>query len=201
MAYGKGKNKDLVKRMVELGTLPTTTELSELRTRILSAIVIMAKSIWPDDVLTPPPQGRDIDAVMLKVQSELSKSGLNSVWGEKARLLAKAAVLEQWKRAQRLLFGKLRNIGALGDTPMADGTRRLVNLPEQFSRLLQKDDINQLQATAASRDFTETLRLFRDLASSDCGLPANQAEALRAMASSVRVRFQCPVWPLPSPDT
>ena len=194
MAYGKGKNKDLIKRMVELGTLPTTSELSELRTRMLSAAEIMAKSIWPDDVLTLVPQGKDVDAVMLKVQSELSKSGLNSVWGEKARLLAKAAVLEQWKRAQRLLFGKFRNIGTLGDTMMADGTKRLINLPEQFSRLLGKNDIDQLQAVAASRDFTETLRLFRDIAASDCGLPINQADALRAMASSVRDRFRCPVW-------
>jgi len=95
---------------------------------------------------------------------------------------------------QRLLFGKLRNIGALGDTPMADGTRRLVNLPEKFSRSLAKEDIDQLQAEAASRDFAETLRLFRDLSSSDCGLRAIQAEALRAMVSSVRDRFRCPEW-------
>jgi hypothetical protein len=60
MAYGKGKNKDLVKRMVELGTLPSTDELSELRTCILSAIEVMAKSIWPDDVLTPAPQGETL---------------------------------------------------------------------------------------------------------------------------------------------
>jgi hypothetical protein len=194
MAYGKGKNKDLVKRIVELGTLSTTTKLSELRTRILSALEVMAKSIWPADVLTPVPQDKDIDAVMLKVQSELSKSGLNSVWGEKARLLAKAAVLEQWKRAQRLLFGKLRNIGAFGDTPMADGTIRLVNLPERLSRSLTKEDIDRLQAMAASRNFSETLRLFRDLTSSDCGLTEIQAEALRAMASLVRDRFLCPEW-------
>ena len=81
--------------MVELGTLPAAAEMSELRTRVLCATKVMAKSIWPNDVLTPVPQGKDIDAVMLNVQSELSKSGLNSVWGEKARLLAKAAVLEQ----------------------------------------------------------------------------------------------------------
>jgi hypothetical protein len=194
MAYGKGKNKDFIKKMVELGTLPTTAELSDLRTRILSAIEVMAKSIWPNDVLMSGPQGKDIDAVMLKVQSELSKSGLNSVWGEKARLLAKTAVLEQWHRAQRLLFGRLKNIGALGDTPMADGTMRLVNLPEQYSRLLEKGDIDQLVAVTPSCDFAETLQLFRDLASSDCGLPANQAEALRAMAASVRDRFRCPEW-------
>jgi len=93
MAHGKGKNEDLIKRMVELGTLPTTAELSELRTRILSAIEVMAKAIWPVDILMPVPHRKDIDAVMLKVQSELSKSGLNSGWGEKARLLAKAVVL------------------------------------------------------------------------------------------------------------
>jgi hypothetical protein len=78
MAYGKGRNRDLIKRMVKLGTLPTTTELAEQRTRILPAMEVMAKSIWPDDVLTAIAQGKYIDAVMLKVQSELSKSGLNS---------------------------------------------------------------------------------------------------------------------------
>lgn len=72
MAYGKGKNKDLIKRMVQLGSLPTTAELSELRTRILSALDVMAQSIWPDDILTPIPSGKDIDAIMLKVQSEMS---------------------------------------------------------------------------------------------------------------------------------
>jgi hypothetical protein len=71
MAYGKGKSRDLVKRMVELGALPATAELSELRTCILSAIEVMAKSIWPDDVLTPVPQWKDVDAVLLKVQSVL----------------------------------------------------------------------------------------------------------------------------------
>jgi hypothetical protein len=77
---------------------------------------------------------------------------------------------------------------------MADGTIRLVNLPERLSRSLTKEDIDRLQAMAASRNFSETLRLFRDLTSSDCGLTEIQAEALRAMASLVRDRFLCPEW-------
>ncbi len=194
MAYGKGKNKDLIKRVVELGPLPTSRELSELRSRILIALGTMAASVWPRDIVEPIPQGKDIDAVMLRVQSELSQSGLNNVWGEKARLLAKTAVLEQWKRAQRNLFGRFKNIGTIGDTPMADGTNRLVNLPEVFSHTLTTEDIEQLNGLAADRDFSATLQLFCDLSSSDCGLSAVQADALRAMASSVRSRFRCPVW-------
>jgi hypothetical protein len=193
MAYGKGGNKDLIK---DGRARYAADHHGACRTK--NANTVSDRGHGKGDLAgrcsNDDPTREDIDALMLKVQSELSKSGLNSVWGEKARLLAKAAVLGQWNRAQRLLFGKLRNIGALGDTPMADGTRRLVNLPEHFSRLLDKDDIDQLVDVAASHDFAETLRLFRDLASSDCGLPANHAEAMRAMAASVRGRFGCPEW-------
>jgi len=113
MAYGKGQSKDLIKKAVELGTLPTSADLSSLRSSILEAVGTMAASIWPNDILQPIPHGKEIDAVMLRVQSELSKGGLNSVWGEKARLLAKSAVLEQWKRAQRNLIGRFKNVGQL----------------------------------------------------------------------------------------
>jgi hypothetical protein len=194
MAYGKGQNKDFIKRAVELGTLPMSPELSSLRSGILTALVAMAASIWPNDILQPIPHGRDIDAVMLKVQSDLSKRGLNSVWGEKARLLAKSAVLEQWKRAQRNLFGRFKNVGTVGDKPMAGGVKRLVNLPEAFSMTLTEGDIEKLQDLAANADFASMLELFRKLGCSNCGLTSPQTDALRAMLGAVRQRFACPAW-------
>jgi hypothetical protein len=194
MAYGKGKSKDLIKRAVELGTLPTSPQLSSLRSGILRAVATMAASIWPSDILQPIPHGKEIDAVMLKVQSGLSRGGLNSVWGEKARLLAKSAVLEQWKRAQRNLFGRFKNVGKVGDEPMADGVKRLINLPEAFSRRLAAEDLEQLQDLAAKTDFASTFNLFRTLGSGDCGLTSTQAEALRAILGIARERFACPVW-------
>jgi len=154
----------------------------------------MAASIWPNDILQPIPHGREIDAVMLKVQSELSKRGLNNVWGEKARLLAKSAVLEQWKRAQRNLFGRFKNVSTVGDKPMADGVKRLVNLPEASSRTLTEGDIQQLQDLAAKTDFAAMLELFRKLGWGNCGLTSTQADALRAMLGTVRERFACPAW-------
>lgn len=194
MAYGKGQSEDLIKRVVELGTLPMSPELSSLRSGILIALVTMAASIWPNDILRPIPGGKEIDAVMLKVQSELSKGGLNSVWGEKARLLAKSAVLEQWKRAQRNLFGRFKNVDKVGDKPMADGVKRLVNLPEEFSRTLAADDLEQLQDLAAKTDFASMLELFRNLGCSNCSLAPTQADALRGLLGIVRERFACPAW-------
>jgi predicted DCC family thiol-disulfide oxidoreductase YuxK len=194
MAYGKGQSKDLIKRVVELGTLPTSPDLLSLRSGILRAVATMAASIWPNDILQPIPHGKEIDAVMLRVQSELSKGGLNSVWGEKARLLAKSAVLEQWKRAQRNLFGRLKNVCTVGDKPMADGVKRLINLPEAFSMRLTDADIEQLQDLAARTDFASMLEMFRRLGCGDFGLTSTQADALRAMLGTVRERCACPAW-------
>ncbi|MBY3157364.1 hypothetical protein HFO56_34120 [Rhizobium laguerreae] len=194
MAYGKGKNKDLMKRMADLGTFPVSADLVELRSRIICTLDKMADAIWPSNILRPRPSGKDIDTVLLKVQSEVSKNGLNNVWAEKARLIAKAAVVEQWKRGQHNLFGRFRNVATVGDTPMDDGTQRLVNLPEEFSRTLTIADATALQTVAARRDFAATLKLFRDLGDSDCGFHPHQASALRAMADFVRTRFNRPVW-------
>lgn len=38
MANGKGQSKDLIKRVVELGTLPTSPDLSSLRSGIMRAV-------------------------------------------------------------------------------------------------------------------------------------------------------------------
>ncbi|MDW9481226.1 hypothetical protein GOB57_21515 [Sinorhizobium meliloti] len=194
MAYGKGRNKDLMKRMADLGTLPMTVELADLRSRIIDTLDKMAEAVWPANILDPIPSGKDLDAVLLKVQSDASKDGLNNVWAEKARMIAKSAVIEQWKRGQRNLFGRFRNIATVGDMPMGDDTQRLVNLPEQFSRSLTADDATELQKVAEALDFNDTLRFFRDLADGDGGLPPHHAAALRAMAEVVRDRFKRPAW-------
>ncbi|MCZ7861893.1 hypothetical protein O9X98_10940 [Agrobacterium salinitolerans] len=194
MAYGKGRNKDLMKRMADLGTLPMSADLADLRSRIITTLDKMADAVWPTDILHPIPSGKDLDAILLKVQSEASKGGLNNVWAEKARMIARSAILEQWKRGQHNLFGRFRNIATVGDNPMEDGTQRLVNLPEEFSRSLASDDVSALQNVAESLDFSATLRLVRDLENGDAGLAPNHAEALRAMADAVRERFKRPVW-------
>ena len=194
MAYGKGRNKDLMKRMADLGTLPMSAELADLRSRIIVTLDRMAEAVWPADILQPAPSGKDLDAVLLNVQSEAAKGGLNIVWAEKARLIVKCAVVEQWKRGQGNLFGRFRNIAAVGDIQMEDGTKRLVNLPEESSRPLTSEDAAALHDLAADHDFPATLKLFRDLSEEDCGLPPHQAGALRAMANVVRGRFKRPVW-------
>ena len=194
MAYGKGRNKDLMKRMADLGTLPMSADLSDLRSRIIHTLDRMADAVWPTGILQPIPSGKDLDTVLLKVQSEASKEGLNNVWAEKARMIAKSAVIEQWKRGQKNLFGRFRNCATVGDVPMEDGTKRLVNLPEEVSRSLTAEDATALQDLSSELDFAATLELFRDLADGDCGLPPHRADALRAMAAVVRGRFKRPVW-------
>ncbi len=183
-----------MKRMADLGTLPMSADLAGLRSRIIVTLDRMADAVWPADIFQPVPSGKDLDAVLLKVQSAASKDGLNNVWAEKARMIAKSAVIEQWKRGQNNLFGRFRNIASVGDRPMEDGTQRLVNLPEGFSRSLTSEDVAALQNIAESLDFGATLRFFRDLSDGDAGLPPNHAEALRAMADVIRERFKRPLW-------
>lgn len=194
MAYGKGRNKDLMKRMADLGALPMSADLSDLRSGIVETLDRMAAAVWPDDILDPVLSSKDIDGILVKVQSETSKSGLNIVWAEKSRLIAKPAILEQWKRGQRNLFGRFRNVATVGDKPMEDGTQRLVNLPEEFSRSLTAEDAAALQDMARGLDFAATMKLFRDLEDGDCGFPPHHADALRAMAAGVKERFKRPVW-------
>jgi hypothetical protein len=194
MAYGKGKSKDLQKRMADLGTIEMTSDLVELRSRVLDTIARMIETAWPSDVFDTVTPLKELDTVMFAVQSQASKHGLNSVWGEKARLIAKPVVLEQWKRAQKNAFGKFKNIATVGDTPLDDGTRRLVNLPEAVSRLLLDRDVMELQNFADGSSFIDAMQMFRDLRVGDVGLPTHRADALRALAETVRERWKRPVW-------
>lgn len=84
--------------------IPMSDELTDLRAKILATLGLMAAAIWPSDILTQIPSGKDLDALMLKVQSNLSKDGLNSVGDEKARLLAKSAAVsvhQSWAKRRR----------------------------------------------------------------------------------------------------
>jgi hypothetical protein len=167
MAYGKGKNKEMQKRMADLGTIEMTPDFARLRSTVFDTIGRMTDAVWPSDVFDAVTPLKDLDTVMLAVQSQTSKDGLNSVWGEKARLIAKPAVLEQWKRAQKNAFGKLKNIATVGETPLEDGTRRLVNLPEEVARLLSDHDVTEMQDFADGLSFTQAMQMFRDLRVSD----------------------------------
>jgi hypothetical protein len=180
--------------MADLGCVPLCPELARLRLESLRALKAMAEAVWPDDVLAPVPSGKELDSVLLRIQSDCSKRGFNNVWAEKARLQAKSALLEQWKRAQRNLFGRLKHISTVGDTPMEDGTPRLVNLPEEFSRTLSEADVSQLQELADGLDFKQAMKLFQDLKVGDANLPGHHATALRAMADIARQRYGIPQW-------
>jgi hypothetical protein len=194
MAYGKGSSREDLKRMADIGRSPMSHDLLDLRRKCLVAVGAMAQAVWPDHIAEEKPTGKAIDVVLLSLQSQASKDGLNNVWAEKMRLLAKSAILEQWSRAQRCLFGRLRNVSARAEKPMKSGRHRLLNLPEEWTDRLQDADVAALQALADGLDFRAAMALFRRLDSDDAGLPGIQTDALRAMLSAVEARFGCPEW-------
>ncbi|PTX52336.1 hypothetical protein IQ03_01126 [Gemmobacter caeni] len=194
MAYGKGSAKTDLKRMADLGQTPMTPEIAELRRLCLLTVQEMSQAVWPETITDPRLTGKELDQILLRVQSDASKRGLNNVWAEKMRLLAKSAVTEQWKRAQARLFGRLKHVSARAETPAKDGTRRLLNLPEVWTSRLSEADVAAIQARADPLDFPAAMSLFRDLRSGDAVLTPLQAEALRDMEAAVSARFGCPVW-------
>lgn len=180
--------------MADIGSFEMNLDLSDLRMRMIAALGQFASAVWPDDIIDPRLSSKDIDRLMVVTQSNITKSGLNAVWAEKARLIVKSAVQEQWQRGQRLLFGKFKNISTIGDTPIENGPSRLVNLPEEYSWRLSEADVVALQDLADGLDYRKTLDLFRGLRQSNMDLSPLQADALRAMADVVRNRYKCPVW-------
>ena len=167
MAYGKGSAKTDLKRMADLGQAPMTPELAELRRACLLTVQEMARAVWPETITDPRLGGKELDRILLRVQSDVAKRGLNVVWAEKMRLLAKPAVNEQWKRAQGQLFGRFKRISARAEKPAKDGTLRLLNLPEEWTAKLSDVDVAALQARADPLDFRAVIGLFRDLRSGD----------------------------------
>lgn len=194
MAYGNGAAKDHDKRMADLGHLVMTAEMTQLRSRCLAAVSDMARAVFPDCIEEPRPSGKEIDALLLPLQVKVRESGLNSVWAEKVRFLAKVSVMEQWKRRQNNLFGRLKNISARGDRPMEDGHLRLLNLTEAWSRALSDADVNAVQAHTEQLDFRAILALVGALRQSDAGFTAHQAAALRSIVMGVEDRYECPEW-------
>lgn len=180
--------------MVDLGRLDMFDDLSLLREKCLLALRKMASSVFPAQIETPIPDGKNLDKALLKLQVKIRSDGMSSVWAEKARLMAKTAIQEQWKRGQANLFGRIKHISKRGDKPMDDGHLRLVNLPEEWSRSLSDDDVAALQARADALDFRGAMALFSELRFSDAGLTETQAGALRAMLRAVEDRFGCPQW-------
>ena len=195
MAYGNGKTKGLEKRMVDLGRSLPCRDLLDIRSRFIDAVREIGRSAWPVSILDPVSNAKDLDLVMTAVQAGL-KGRLNAVWAEKARLVAKAAISEQWRRAQKTLFGKFKHIAAYGDFPLKDGSKRLINLPEEWSALLSKADVEALRSFAAGFNFTGAMEMFRRLKAKSAvsGLTHLQVDALRAILQSVEERFGFPEW-------
>ena len=180
--------------MVSLGQAVLTEELAELRRKTFCVVQEMARAAYPDSIVEPLPSGKDLDQVILEVQKKARKNGLKSFWAERARIIAKGAVLEQWRRGQKNLFGKLKNISTRGHQPSKDGHLRLVNLPEDWSRRLTDADVDQLQALADSMDFATTMAFFRNLQVGTAEIEQHLAEALLSVVNAVNNRFSCPVW-------
>jgi hypothetical protein len=197
MAYGKGRNKGKDKRMADVGRSPTPPALARLRELYLDALEVFADAVWPASILEQPRSGKDNDALMMPVQASM-KGTINNVYAEKARLAVKAAVSEQHRRGLKALFGKFKNIGAVGDFPVKDKdgreARRLLNLPETFSFTLPQADVDALQALAGSLDFKGTVALLRKVRAGKSNLQPAQAEALLALIASQQERFGRPQW-------
>jgi hypothetical protein len=194
VAYDKGENKDMEKRMVDLGHLCMSGDLSLLREKCLAAVREIATSVFPSQIEAKRLDGKAFDRILLPMQSQIRSRGMNVVWVEKMRLLATSAVDEQWKRGQANLFGRLKHISQRGDRPCDDGHLRLVSLPEEWSRALTDVDVAALQKRADGLDFRGAMAFFAELRLSDAGLTEAQAGALRAMLAAVEDRFSCPEW-------
>ncbi len=180
--------------MLDLGRSKMVPDLARLRSLCIDSTNLFARSVWPGSVLDEMPQGKALDSAMLRTQSGL-RGTLNSVWAEKCRINAKEAVKEQRKRAVRALIGKFKHIGTAGDFPMKDGTRRLINLPEEWSRVLSDADAKDLSGLAESMNSRGVLELFRKLRLGHfTSLPKLHGEALLALLGAVDERFGCPVW-------
>ncbi len=195
-SVARGKPADLgnERRMVDLGRVPVTSDLLELRTACIATTNACAAAVWPKSILDKLPAKGELEQSMVLSQTEGGCS-LNSVWRGKCRINAVNAVVEQHKRAVRTLFGKFRHIASVGDAPLKDGTRRLLNFPEEWSGKLSDADVAALATLASSTNTADTLALFRKVRLGKAsGLPELHAQALAAMLDMVEERFGCPEW-------
>ena len=195
MAYGKTPDNDgLERRMVDLGRVPVTSELAKLRALCIAATNTIARSVWPNSILDDMPSGKQLDKEMAKVQSA-QRGTLNAVWAEKCRLTAKDAVIEQHERAIKCLFGKFKHLDSVGDHPLANGTRRLLNFPEEWSSKLSDTDVAALSDLAKGMNCAGVIELFRKVRLGQVtSLPPLHVQALTAMLDIVEERYGCPEW-------
>lgn len=194
MAYGNGAGKDTEKRLADLGLAPMTDDLAQLRKKSIATMRRMARAIFPEDIVEQVLDGKAADAILMPMQAEITREGVNNIWAEKCRIMAKGASLEQWKRGQKNLFGRFKNVSSRSEKPMKDGSYRLLCLPEEWNCLLSQDDVDAIQSRADECDFRSAMTLFRELRDSDAGFTPLQADALRAMHEASCLRWGCPEW-------
>jgi len=194
MAYGENKRSAMEKRMVSLGRMPMDDDLTDLRGRCLEALDVLCEHGYPSHITDPRASKKELDEILSPAQVKVRKSGLSSVWAEKMRRLAHAAIFEQWKRGQGRLFGKFKHIGTRGEHPMKDGHLRLVNVSEEVSRSLSDEDVAALQDFADQLPPSEIMSFFQELRFGDAGLSPHHASVFRGMMEEVNARFSRPGW-------
>lgn len=193
MAYGKGKRRETLKRIVDLGRSDLNVDLVELRQRYLAVSARMLEGVFPAHITDEAPSLKAVDDALLVIQKAVVAEGyLNSVWAEKARLSVKPAVIEQIKRGQRTLFGRFKNIATVGDIPDQNGRLRYVNLPKDWSDVISDVEMAALQVVAEGMDFKAVMAVFRGLRLGDMKLSPVQAGALRATMDLVQERYGRP---------
>jgi hypothetical protein len=194
MANKRKQKSSLERRMVDIGQMVNTSDLLRLRTAYIQATNHYAEEVWPTSILDILPKGKQLDAIMLRIQSTF-KGSLSSVWAEKARIDAKNKITEQHKRAISKLWGKFKNLASVGDKPLKSGIRRLLNFPEEWSEKLSDQDVVVMSKLADTMNTTGMLELFTKLQHGhNTSLTTLQGEALLAMLRMVEERFGCPQW-------
>ena len=78
-------NDGLERRMVGLDHVINTPDLAKFRASYIVAVNHFAQTIWLQSILEKLPSGKDLDRLMLPIQSSFKRI-LNSVWAEKARI-------------------------------------------------------------------------------------------------------------------
>ncbi len=194
MSYGKNERSDMEKRMVSLGRMPMDDDLAALREKCLAALDALCEHGYPTHITDPRVSKKELNKVLSPAQVKVRKAGLSSVWAEKMRRSAHAAIFEQWKRGQGRLFGKFKHIGSRGETPTKDGHLRLVNVSEDVSRSLSDTDVEVLQNFADRMPASEVMGFFRDLRFGDVGLDPRHASVFRGVMEEVNRRFARPRW-------
>ena len=103
--------------MVDAGRGKMSRDLLILRDKCLDATREMARAGFVEDILAPVPDKKELDKILLEVQSRITRAGLNSKYTEKSRMIATAAIIEQMKRRSRNLVGRAIYIDSREEDP------------------------------------------------------------------------------------